>query len=328
MNTNKSIFLSQQIIAMKEADIFNPEIKKRIMDTKIFKTVLPGPFTIYDKEIVKDQAKKMLGNLYFNMGININTNGNMLNSGQPKMINDNCNFNDERSAIEEFSSKSTAAESIISTCEFMGYGSNFKGENDKSNNVNNNECISVNMNDNFTYNNLNNNIVINNFSEIITKQNGSANFNNNIAHIDLNNSNTYSKSNYNCNSFSTPNQLFRSREKSRFNFANENPDLAMFNSGSSINSLNTTQDSQVEIPNFVNDLIYKKVSRFSFFKNFAKDDEDFTYFDRNLIREYTENNPWALFIINNLPNKNKMQTELEDLIEKEKLSFIKKFNSA
>jgi hypothetical protein len=292
MNINKSIFLSQQIIAMKESDIFNPEIRGKLMETKIYKTVLPGPFTIYDKEIVKDQTSLLCGNINFNLKLTTNMNVNHLKP-------------EERVTLEEFSSKSTAAESTISSGEFQF--SNLR-EADNSNSNSENVPDSINC--------LINNTNYNNFSE--NNQNKSHTINSVTA--------------------STPNKLFRSREKSRFNFVKENfnsnlnsldnINLAIFNSCESTNSLNTTQDSQVEIPNFVNDLIYKKVSRFSFFKNFAKDDQDFTYFDSNLIREYTENNPWALFIINGMPNKSTLHKDLKSLIEKEQLEYLKKFNSA
>jgi hypothetical protein len=298
MNVNKSIFLSQQIIAIKEADIFNPEVKRKILDSREFQTVLPGTHTIYDKEIVKDQARLVLGNL-----------GSLgTPTSQIKTFT-----NEERAALEEFSSKSTAGESSISVSDY-NYMSQFNSGNLSRGDFENSK---LNYENNYcNYNNNNNN----NFT------NPSSYFhNNNLHHINNQNLNT--------NKY----KLYRPKEKSRFSFVNKdnsnsfsnnNMNLAIFNSCGSINSSNTTQDTHIEIPYFVNDLIYKKISRFSFFKNFVKDEEDLTYLDKNLIKEYTDNNPWAVFIINNIQNKNLLQTNLKALIEKEKLLLIKKFNTA
>jgi hypothetical protein len=55
LNINKNIFLDQQIYAIKIADLYNPEVRKNIMSNKKFKTVLPSPETIYNKDIVKEQ---------------------------------------------------------------------------------------------------------------------------------------------------------------------------------------------------------------------------------------------------------------------------------
>ena len=47
LNSNKEIFIQQHNYAKKIADIFNPEVKKRIMSSKKGKTVFPSPDIIY-----------------------------------------------------------------------------------------------------------------------------------------------------------------------------------------------------------------------------------------------------------------------------------------
>jgi hypothetical protein len=56
MSANKSIFFEQQLLAIKIADIYNPEVKKKIMNltNKKLKYALPTADTIYNKEIVVD----------------------------------------------------------------------------------------------------------------------------------------------------------------------------------------------------------------------------------------------------------------------------------
>jgi hypothetical protein len=59
MNTNKSIFASQHILAMKVADIFNIGKKERFLAMKNNKTQLPSPHTIYEKEIVIEYLRSI-----------------------------------------------------------------------------------------------------------------------------------------------------------------------------------------------------------------------------------------------------------------------------
>jgi hypothetical protein len=54
LNSNKNIFLEQQLYAMKIADIYQPDIRKRLTQGKKFKTVFPSPDTLYNREIVKE----------------------------------------------------------------------------------------------------------------------------------------------------------------------------------------------------------------------------------------------------------------------------------
>lgn len=68
MNANKSIFLSQHIYAMKIANIFDPEVRKKIL-VKIDKTVFPAACTLYQKEIVL-QRMKMDENANYLLGEN------------------------------------------------------------------------------------------------------------------------------------------------------------------------------------------------------------------------------------------------------------------
>lgn len=55
MSTNKSIFSSQQLLAMNTANIFCPERKRQLLKTSQANTYLPCIASIYEKEIVMDQ---------------------------------------------------------------------------------------------------------------------------------------------------------------------------------------------------------------------------------------------------------------------------------
>jgi hypothetical protein len=54
LNSNKNIFLEQQLYAMKIADIYNSEVKKRLSQGKPLKFIFPAPETLYNKDLVKE----------------------------------------------------------------------------------------------------------------------------------------------------------------------------------------------------------------------------------------------------------------------------------
>ena len=56
LNLNKAIFASQHIIAIKIADIYNPEVKNKIMGMKRVKTVFPPPYTLYQSKYVIENS--------------------------------------------------------------------------------------------------------------------------------------------------------------------------------------------------------------------------------------------------------------------------------
>jgi len=187
MNTNKSIFTSQHYLAMRVADIFNPEKKNRLFMTRQVHTVFPSPFTIYSKDIVIDQLRR---------------------------------------ASEDSATLSTNKSSL---------------------------------DNNLSY------------------------------HL-------------------TP--IFRERKTSRFGFC-----------------ISSNNDEGVRIPSFVSYILAKKCSQLAFYNSYNLKGEDPTYLDKTLIREYSDNNPWAREIIGNCGNE-KILIQIERLAEKEQMNILMKFNSA
>jgi len=100
--------------------------------------------------------------------------------------------------------------------------------------------------------------------------------------------------------------IYPIRKQSRFDFV------------SNTNVANTS----VDVPIFIHSIIKKRF--FSLDKQYS-DDWGFCYLDKTLVREYTENNDWARFIVNiNNPKKN----ELMRMIEEEEKKLLNKFKSA
>jgi hypothetical protein len=55
MSTNKNIFHEQQLLAIKVADLYNQEIKKKLIAPKKYKSVLPSTEMLYEKEVVLER---------------------------------------------------------------------------------------------------------------------------------------------------------------------------------------------------------------------------------------------------------------------------------
>ncbi len=72
--------------------------------------------------------------------------------------------------------------------------------------------------------------------------------------------------------------LYRKRDKSRFDFVSDKINL------------------ENEIPDFISDMLYRKISRFTFFKKFISNKNDVNFFEREL----KFNNSWAQFIKSNI----------------------------
>ncbi len=93
-------------------------------------------------------------------------------------------------------------------------------------------------------------------------------------------------------------KLFSCRESSRFEFANRNIEKISNINNSKIKLNDIKFNETVEVPDFVFEIINKKVSRHNFTKNlsfFA----DILYKDSELQKEYKNSNHWAQFILDN-----------------------------
>ena len=111
--SNKVIFTQQHSYAIKIADIYNPEVKKRILSQKKVKTVFPSPDIIYrtitvidkDKKLNNSKAKKISNdnkNEMNNKGkINSPLKENKINKEIKEKITKNKSYNEDESYEEE-----------------------------------------------------------------------------------------------------------------------------------------------------------------------------------------------------------------------------------
>ena len=110
--SNKVIFTQQHSYAIKIADIYNPEVKKKILSPKKGKTIFPSPDIIYrtiavmdkEKKLNNSKAKKNSENKNENISkgkINSPMKENKINKDVKEKTNQNKNQNDEEIDDEE-----------------------------------------------------------------------------------------------------------------------------------------------------------------------------------------------------------------------------------
>ena len=295
LNSNKTIFAKQHSYAIKIADIYNPEVKKKILNMKKGKTVFPSPDLIYRSIFViennpynkkKSNSKKKI----------FDNNNNII----PNYIKSN-NNNNNNNLVTNFYEKKT--ENIIKDYTKSTFSNNNKN-NYKNNNENNNILKNIEKNNNIPENI---NIDINNLTNIknITNSKNSINtestntskeelYENNILKENTNNNLNENKNNNNNN------KLFLSKQISRFNFQDKN----------------LNYNDSVNVPIHIQQLINKKINLHRLTQ----------YMHQNVIDKVLENeiindnintkkDDWIQFIDKNIKNKNKSDDEFVNLFE-------------
>ena len=295
LNSNKTIFAKQHSYAIKIADIYNPEVKKKILNMKKGKTVFPSPDLIYRSTFViennpynkkKSNSKKKI----------FDNNNNII----PNYIKSNNNNNNNNNLVTNFYEKKT--ENIIKDYTKSTFSNNNKN-NYKNNNENNNILKNIEKNNNIPENI---NIDINNLTNIknITNSKNSINtestntskeepYENNILKENTNN-------NLNENNNNDNNKLFLSKQISRFNFKDKN----------------LNYNDSVNVPIHIQQLINKKINLHRLTQYMHQN-----VIDKVLENEILNNNintkkdDWIQFIDKNIKNKNKSDDEFVNLFE-------------
>lgn len=318
--------MDQQVYAMKIADIFSPEVKRRILNSvnKKLKSIFPSPDTLYQKDIVKknevnftplqiqtainantinlNNTNSINNNISNNNSSNLNTNNsnNTNNSSTKKKYEEDVHtpIKSKKHSVHNSHSKYQYREkTLTSNSDLFTNYSPKKIEEDfdkvkydkiqiNENDINNsNETTSISSKDEINPNNnllrINiNNININEAKKEEKEENDYIDIMKFNSQSDLSNSKNSSekKSNNNTND-KFGNKLFTQRESSRFNFIRNNRE-------------NT---EGVNVPNFVFEIIKKKISRQKFTKN-INFEEDILYKDSILERELDNSDQWAHYI--------------------------------
>ena len=257
LNVNKNIFYKQQLYAIKIADIYNPEVKNKLLKLSKKNTKFPSPDLIYQNEIVIENEK------IYKSSFNLNKKNNIKNEIKK-------NNNNKKENLNKLDN--------INTNKIKKIYSEDRNENKEKNNEENKE----NNNINNTRNNLNKLEIdsikkINNSNEITCSSTGDEKDKNSLI-------------------------LFTKKNKSRFNFVNNNNE----------------DSNENEIPEFILDIIeqkYKLNKLEKYFKN--KDLLILNYVkSKNIINNNKDEN-WSNFIINKNNHTFKNYRKKKDEFEKE-----------
>jgi hypothetical protein len=267
MNSNTNVFYEQQLLAMKLADVFNTDVKKKLKTIAKKKCIFPTTDTIYSKDIVMEQE----GNYkYYGNYNSATTKYKKQYDGYYDYYNNrHDNYNDYYGGEEEEENNLVRERS-----EKLTHKDNYFDSKDRLA-VNASKFISKSK------------------SPIVTKKKLS-NINNSLSpnqnkkiDIDSEKAKTALKSEVitnNITPFNENKKLYAIREKSRFDFVKNN-------------------DNNADVPDHVCDVICKKFSRYSFFNKFdnefKKNIDECMYFEKELKRD----DSWSQFILKNMENK-------------------------
>ena len=344
MNSNTNIFYEQQLLAMKIADIFNTNVKKKLktLNTKK-KCIFPTTDTIYTKDIVIEQnneyhdykiydnsnfkGKKKYcddyyNNYYKNRGYSESYNGEDY-FYEDENYGDATNLDSlTREKSEQFSAKHSQTIKCKSNTMDMNDNQTCSPSVGKfisksKSPITNKKKTILNSNDI----NLKDKPIINSLSpkklelqERSSDDNDKATSSESKNHLfsssnkQRDSNDTTSNQNSVKSKMSPAKRLYSKRDKSRFDFVmskSETKDVNNIKIEPKVTSLeinsNTIEDNEYsEVPDYVFNVISKKISRHTFFrkfeKEFEKEDCEYTFFKNQL----NSNDSWSKFILANL----------------------------
>ena len=274
LTSNKMIFIQQHDYAEKIADIYNPEVKRKIMSMKKRETIFPSPDTIYDTIYVQDK----------NVVSKNNNNLSKNNKNYPTRSNENLNNKKRNYPVE--ASKTNK--------EIKNKETSNKEANNKKNNNYNNESYD-NDDDEEEEEEEDDDVDEDNEDDEeyelpkVEKKN-LENQDEKNKKIKINNSNNISINNKNNQQIDKRKKLFSNREKSRFNFCVKN------NEG----------NTNINVPKHILNLINKKINLYNLTKYMQQKVID-KIFLKETIKDNNstdKNDEWTNFIKENIEQNN------------------------
>jgi len=331
MSANKNIFYEQQLLAIKLADVFSENVRKTLNSPKKFKSVFPSTEKIYDKQIVIncDPSLKKTAKKYNSEDNNYNNKNNYYNNEHSKIKKryaDDFNYNYEYNSSNDYNDyyyddrkENNEYEYILVRDNKRSIYNNKKNHTHKT--VKNNRNIgaktklqAVDIKSSIKLEDDSNSCVIKD-NQTCSNESQSADssekkeilcYDKNIEYnqiksaekstssqSDYGKNENYSDSHNNCNPVKESRNIYRRRENSRFGFVNNSFQLK------SQNESEILLDSS--IPEYVSNIIYKKISSYTFFKKFTcmKDKKkDILYFENELNRNNDDS--WVQFLKSNV----------------------------
>jgi CCR4-NOT transcription complex subunit 4 len=312
MNSNTNIFYEQQLLAMKIGDIFNIEIKKKLKNTNPKKKcIFPTTESIYTKDIVLEQNneynnyrnfdssfknKKKYNDDYYN-----NYYGNTKYSDYQKdyFYEEECDNFLTREKSENFTSNKKYS---ISNKKAKPNFESDEGSTAKF--ISKSKSPITTKKKNIPDEELSPGKVLMNSVSPKKIEMGEVIEKNSTDHDNTKPSPPLKK-------------LYRKRDESRFSFAKSpiNKSEPILNS----NNITTIKESDEKekiydeiVPDYVCDVICKKISRHTFFKKFdkyfiEKENQDYLFFEKEL----KQNDSWSKFILSNMNTGNSNKEKIK-----------------
>jgi CCR4-NOT transcription complex subunit 4 len=274
----KNIFYEQHLLAIKMANIFNKDVKGRFVEKSKRKSVFPNLESIYKKDLVIENDPEGLKKTKtpnhkskINLGnFNNFNNGNKFDKFEERKFNSYGSNSQSNNVTPKHIDASTTINKNLNFDEKLEKIEKF-----------NSDKLNIEINEKLNENKSEENSTNSNTPQISTSPNSE--INNNPIDIKKNSS------------------IYRNREKSRFPFVPTTiPE----------NESHKDSDETKPIPEYIFDLINKKVSRYTFFKKFENDfnldnKNDKIYVEESFKKcRHYRNDSWADFIFTNINLQN------------------------
>ena len=318
MNSNTNVFYEQQLLAMKIADIFNADVKKKLKNINLKKKcIFPTTDSIYNKDIVIEQNNEYNDvKFYENNNLHFKNKKKFNDDYYKNYYDDNTKYSDYQD--NDYFYEDTEDDKYLQRDKSENFTSNSKysSSNKKSKIM---SIDSKNEDGNVTKFISKSKSPITNKKMAITKDkelllsSGKPIMNSlspNNKKLDIEEKLSAQGTGASVNSFASPpiKKLYRKRDESRFSFAKTSNNKSDHNTVSNKNNINVIKENnQIDInsddnivPDYVSDVICKKISRHTFFKKFEKYFEkencDYDFFQKDL----KQNDTWSSFILSNM----------------------------
>lgn len=297
MTSNKSIFYEQQLFAIKIADIYTPENRKKILNPiKKGKTFLPSLETIFTKDIVIEndlENKNLKKTKYYNNTSYTSYNRSFGTNEYYDEYYDDEGYNNEYENEYYYDSYENNKNEELDSGVYRSYSDSFYSKpTSVSGKINSVEISKTSSNSNLSTH-TSNNLIQTNISPVKPKTTLEKN---DPTPINPVNSLLNSTENINKSSYESPEkesdkvkfnrkELYRKRDCSRFNFA-----------ASETKERNIDDNDKINIPEYINELILKKVSKITFDKIFkySKSIDD----SESILKKNKESHDnWAQFLL-------------------------------
>ena len=280
LTLNKNIFNEQHKYAIKIADIYNPEVKKKIMSIKKRKTIFPSPDIIY-KTIIIEKEKNGSSKTKKNSANKSNKSNNSSSNNEKGNKISPIKENKQVKEINKFNSYNNDYNNDINESKKSYDDEDYNYEEEEEDDLEEGEGDE-------DYDQGEG--IVDNPKEEKSSNNDDKNINNNNKKRNKNDKNNEIKKN---------NKEFFKRDKSRFDFC--------------VNNSNNNKDNNIVVPEHILNLINKKINSFILTKYMQQKLIDKIFLNESIKNDNIgQNDDWTKFINDNIDMTNNTDINSND----------------